>query len=152
MEPIDRKESARRIYADLKGEIERLKAEHAREIADLEIQLNAARILVEAKCYPAKPNGKAAPATAQIIRAKNVSHLAFQYLRDNCPAGATVPNLHKLLTDTGASVGSSNYLYKIMSDLVKIGLAKKIEGGKFIATPSQPEIDTDEWKAREVTH
>jgi len=61
-----------------------------------------------------------AKSSVQLTRAKNVGDLAYQFLRDRCP-GATVLELHKRMSETGAAIGSSEYLYTVCKKLHKSG-------------------------------
>ncbi len=146
----DRQAVASEIALDLDREIRTLEMQievFAEQLRLLQRQRSAARILAGLE-QPGLPSEASGTPQAQLIRAKNVGDLAYQFLRDHCQGAVSIPNLYKLLRRTGANVGARTYMYKIVDDLVAQNLVEKDKDGRVRAKSSTA---SSEWKQTEVT-
>jgi hypothetical protein len=133
MPPMNRKVIAVQMVTDLDQEIGalRLKIEGLNhELTALESQRDAAKILAGMK--PVRPRDMP---TVQVLRAKNLSEVVFQFLRDRCPNGATALELQLKLAGSGLPPGSRTYIYKILNDLESDGRVQKGEDRKWRVVP-----------------
>ncbi len=140
LDMANRRVLASEILEDLEREIRQLQMQiesSNQKLRDLETQRDAARILTGAE----GTTPQSVAGTVQLLRAKNLSGIAYQFLRDHRPNGETVVELYRLLLNTGAAVGSRTYLYKICADLERDGLIQKGQDGRYRVkkSPTAPE-------------
>lgn len=129
MSATDRKATATQMVSELEqemGEVRLQIQELTQRLITLESQCDAAKILAGMK--PVKISDLP---TVQVIRAKNLSEVVFQYLRDRCPNGATALELQLKLAGSGLPPGSRTYIYKILADLETEGRVHKGEDKKW---------------------
>jgi hypothetical protein len=128
------------IDAELRAEYSKLE-QQKRKVLRLESQRDAARILTGrgATATPQDGGGQQAALASvdsnQLVRAKNLKELVFQYLREKFPRGTKVPELYKLMVETsGVVVGRKTYLYHLLNLLQDDGLVRRLEDGRYIAS------------------
>jgi len=113
---VDRRKAvATQMVSELEQEMGKLRLEIQKltqRLITLESQCDAAKILAGMK--PVKISDLP---TVQVIRAKNLSEVVFQFLRDRCPTGATALELQLKLAGAGLPPGTRTYIYKILADL-----------------------------------
>ena len=148
--PDDKIETVRKLISGLKSDLHGARAA-ADSIPLIEDQLACAELLLaklaSKNLAPTKPAGGAVPLNqagystdeelspingtdngngdspaAKLIRAKNMGDLTYQMLRAN--PGITALQLHFKMQKSGASVGSSEYLYTLLKKLEEHGFAR----------------------------
>jgi hypothetical protein len=146
----DRKALASEILADLERDIHSVEMQieiQTEELRLLQAQRSAARILAGLEEVETPPKANGVP-EVQLIRAKNLRDLAYQFLRDRCDNPVSIPNLWKMITRTGANIGSRTYIYKVIDDLVADGLVEKDAQGRVKAKSA---ANSREWKQPQIT-
>jgi hypothetical protein len=143
MPNMNRKTLAAEILSEVEREIKNLKMQievMGEELRNLESQRDAAQVLAGIKRSPVNTN---VPGDVRVMRAKNHPDLVFQFLRDRCPDGATIPELYKMLVDAGVAASSRNYIYKVVNDLREADFIQKEPDGKYRVKSA---ISPGEWK------
>jgi len=74
---------------------------------------------------PSPVNGKGHVTQVKLFRAKNMGDLTYQFLRQY--PNLTAPELHGKMLDSGASVGSCEYLYTLLKKLEQRGFARHVK-------------------------
>jgi hypothetical protein len=134
---INRKAVASQMVTELEQEIGalRLKLQTMQhQLMTLEGQRDAAKILAGMKLVKVS-----ARPTVEVLRARNLSEVVFQFLRDRCPQGAAAVELQNQLAGAGIPPGSRTYIFKILTDLATKGRVQKGEDGKWRALPEASE-------------
>jgi hypothetical protein len=129
MPSTDRKAIATQMVSDLEQEMGDLRLQIQKltqRLITLESECDAAKILAGMK--PVKVSDMP---TVQVLRAKNLSEVVFQFLRDRCPNGATALELQLKLAGSGLPPGSRTYIYKVLADLEMAGRVHKGEDKRW---------------------
>ncbi len=122
------------LLADLENELREAEA----RVKFLKTQCDAARLLLEGEQQTSTLALKKSGPVVQLVRAKNMRGLAYRYLLDRCPGGATAVDLHRMLAADGHNVGRKTYIYAVLDKLEKEGLVDKVNDenyrdGRYVA-------------------
>jgi len=151
MPSTDRKALASEILADLERDIHTVEMQiemQTEQLRLLQAQRSAARLLAGLDKVETPPKANGVP-KVELIRAKNLRDLAYQFLRKHCDNPISIPNLWKMIRRTGAEIGSRTYIYKVLDDLVAEGLVEKDSQGRVKAKAAA--ANSSEWKQPQIT-
>jgi hypothetical protein len=131
-------QNRRAVVSQLLADLEQDLRDAQARVKSLQNQCEAARLLLSSEQQMSALNPKKPGRIVQLVRAKNVGDLAYQYLLDHCPDGATAVDLHKMLVADGHNVGRTTYIYAVLDKLEAEGRVVKINDenykkGRYVA-------------------